>query len=52
MRSVTGWGVPAGNRWYDITVTSGADSAYVRRFAGHVETGAVSTSDPATATTA
>jgi phospholipase C len=50
-RSVPGWGVPAGNRWYDITVTSNTDPAYVRRFAGHIETGAPSTSDPATATT-
>ena len=49
-RVVSGWGVAAGNRWYDVTVTSGTDSAFVRRFAGHVETGAASTSDPAIAT--
>ncbi|MGA5321612.1 phosphocholine-specific phospholipase C [Streptomyces seoulensis] len=49
-RVVKGWGVAAGNRWYDVTVTASTDSAFVRRFAGHVETGAPSTSDPATAT--
>jgi phospholipase C len=50
-QTVPNWGVAAGNRWYDVTVISSADTAYVRRFAGHVETGAASTSDPATATT-
>jgi phospholipase C len=49
-RVVAHWGVPAANRWYDITVTTDTDSAYVRRFAGHVESGAPSTSDPAIAT--
>ncbi|MEU6402483.1 phosphocholine-specific phospholipase C [Streptomyces sp. NPDC046985] len=49
-RVVKGWGVAAGNHWYDVTVTSSTDSAFLRRFAGHVETGAPSTSDPATAT--
>ncbi|WP_335971577.1 phosphocholine-specific phospholipase C [Streptomyces sp. CA2R106] len=49
-RTVPGWGVAAANHWYDVTVTSDADSAYVRRFAGHVETGAASTNDPATRT--
>ncbi|GAA3547470.1 phosphocholine-specific phospholipase C [Kribbella ginsengisoli] len=46
-RVVPNWGVAAGNRWYDISVTSSTDSAYLRRFAGHIETGAASTSDPA-----
>ncbi|GIG58234.1 phospholipase C, phosphocholine-specific [Longispora fulva] len=32
------------NNWYDLTVT-GPDG-FLRRFAGHMETGAVSTSDP------
>jgi phospholipase C len=49
-RTVPAWGVSAGHHWYDITVTSSTDTAFVRRFAGHVETGAPSTSDPATAT--
>jgi phospholipase C len=33
--------------WYDVTVTSHADSPYLRRLAGHLETGAPSISDPA-----
>lgn len=49
-RTVSGWSVAAGNRWCDITVTSSGDSAFVRRFAGHVETGAARASDPAIAT--
>ena len=32
--------------WYDFTVTSDADPAFIRRFAGHVETGRPSVSDP------
>ena len=36
--------------WYDLTVTCDRDDAFVRRLAGHVETGAPSTSDPAIAT--
>ncbi|KJK48213.1 phospholipase C [Lentzea aerocolonigenes] len=34
-------------RWYDISVVSTEDSGYLRRFAGHVETGAPGVSDPA-----
>ncbi|MGW8352515.1 phosphocholine-specific phospholipase C [Streptomyces wedmorensis] len=37
---------PSG-RWYDVTVTSPASADYVRRLAGHVETGAAGVSDPA-----
>ena len=33
--------------WYDLAVTVDSDSAFVRRLAGHVETGTPSTSDPA-----
>ena len=33
--------------WYDITVTAHGDAAYLRRLAGHLETGAPSISDPA-----
>ena len=33
--------------WYDLSITSG-EERYLRRFAGHVETGRPSTSDPAT----
>jgi phospholipase C len=34
------------SRWYDLDITS-ADQNYLRRFAGHTETGRPSTSDPA-----
>ncbi|MET9634745.1 phospholipase domain-containing protein, partial [Lentzea sp. NPDC006480] len=34
-------------RWYDISVVSTEDTGYLRRFAGHVETGAPGVSDPA-----
>ncbi|MFD7342242.1 phosphocholine-specific phospholipase C [Streptomyces violascens] len=33
--------------WYDVSVTSDADATFLRRFAGHVETGATGVSDPA-----
>ncbi|MFI2209383.1 phosphocholine-specific phospholipase C [Streptomyces sp. NPDC020141] len=33
--------------WYDLSVVSDDDSAFLRRFAGHVETGGPGTSDPA-----
>ncbi|QES52232.1 phospholipase C, phosphocholine-specific [Streptomyces venezuelae] len=34
-------------RWYDVTVVSDLDATFLRRFAGHVETGAPGISDPA-----
>jgi phospholipase C len=37
------------NGWYDLSVTSDHDDAFLRRLAGHVETGRPSTSDPAIA---
>lgn len=33
--------------WYDLTITVDSDSTFVRRIAGHVETGRASMSDPA-----
>ena len=36
-----------GTGWYDVSVTSASDSGYLRRLAGHVETGKPSVSDPA-----
>jgi phospholipase C len=36
-----------GTGWYDVSVTSGSDPSYLRRLAGHVETGRPSVSDPA-----
>ncbi|MEU7099458.1 phosphocholine-specific phospholipase C [Streptomyces longwoodensis] len=40
----------ASKRWYDLTVTSDAESTFVRRFAGHVENGRPGVSDPAIVT--
>jgi phospholipase C len=40
------WRLKSSSGWYDITVRSD-DTNYLRRFAGHVETGRSSTSDPA-----
>ncbi|MFF7178553.1 phosphocholine-specific phospholipase C [Streptomyces sp. NPDC008121] len=37
-------------RWYDLSVVSDRDAAFLRRFAGHVETGATGVSDPGIAT--
>ncbi|MFF4604999.1 phosphocholine-specific phospholipase C [Streptomyces sp. NPDC001339] len=37
----------ATKRWYDLSVTSDTDRTFLRRFAGHVETGAPGVSDPA-----
>ncbi|MDX6249854.1 MAG: phospholipase [Kribbellaceae bacterium] len=34
-------------RWYDVSVVSAGDKAFLRRFAGHVETGEPGVSDPA-----
>ncbi|GAA4587671.1 phospholipase C, phosphocholine-specific [Planotetraspora phitsanulokensis] len=36
--------------WYDLKVTSDADTTFVRRIAGHVETGRPGMSDPKTST--
>ncbi|SFN27514.1 phospholipase C, phosphocholine-specific [Variovorax sp. OV329] len=41
------WDLKGSGRWYDFAVTSSADPSYYRRFAGRVETGAHSVSDPA-----
>ncbi|HEY3465171.1 MAG TPA: phospholipase C, phosphocholine-specific [Amycolatopsis sp.] len=35
------------NNWYDVTITADHDPKFLRRLAGHVETGRPSTSDPA-----
>jgi phospholipase C len=36
-----------GHGWYDLAITVDTDTAFVRRLAGHVETGKSSMSDPA-----
>ncbi len=40
------WPTQASANWYDVEVTSAADAHFLRRFAGHIETGATSMSDP------
>ncbi|MFF0205620.1 phosphocholine-specific phospholipase C [Streptomyces sp. NPDC005017] len=43
-------GLAASRRWYDLTVTSADDPAFLRRFVGHVENGRAGVSDPAIVT--
>jgi phospholipase C len=33
-------------RWYDLVITDGTDASFVRHYAGHVENGFDSVSDP------
>ena len=40
------WSLSTSKRWYDISVTSDTDAHFLRRFAGHVETGAAGITDP------
>ena len=40
------WPLSASASWFDLSVTSPEIPGYLRRFAGHVETGRPSTSDP------
>ncbi|MBE1493351.1 phospholipase C [Amycolatopsis lexingtonensis] len=40
-------GIRRSGNWYDVSVTSDRDPQFLRRLAGHVETGRPSTSDPA-----
>jgi phospholipase C len=44
---VTSVNTHKGNNWYDISVTSDRDPAFLRRLCGHVETGRAGTTDPA-----
>jgi phospholipase C len=41
------WPIAAADHWYDIEVTVAGHPRFLRRLAGHVETGAPSRSDPA-----
>ncbi len=45
----TGWPVEKTGGWYDLKVTCAEDPAFSRRYAGRVETGKPSISDPAMA---
>ncbi|MDB4988392.1 MAG: phospholipase phosphocholine-specific, partial [Myxococcaceae bacterium] len=40
------WPVQSNGGWYDFLVTCGADDLFARRFAGRIETGRHSVSDP------
>lgn len=41
------WSLVRSRGWYDLTVSTAADPRFGRRYAGHVENGADSVSDPA-----
>ena len=41
------WPIASSAHWYDVSVRLAGDTEYLRRFAGHVETGRPSMSDPA-----
>ncbi|VWD55211.1 phospholipase C [Burkholderia lata] len=41
------WALASSHHWYDVTVSDGANGTFSRRFAGHVENGRPSYSDPA-----
>jgi phospholipase C len=41
------WSLDAAGQWYDFVVTCDADASFYRRFAGRIETGRHSVSDPA-----
>ncbi|MBR8056040.1 phosphocholine-specific phospholipase C [Burkholderia dolosa] len=41
------WTLASSHQWYDVTVSDGANGTFSRRFAGHVENGRPSYSDPA-----
>jgi len=40
-------GLQKSAHWYDVTVTADGNETFAQRFAGHIETGTASTSDPA-----
>ncbi len=44
-----GWYLDRSHGWYDLTVTTESDSSFQYQFAGHVETGSDSVTDPAIA---
>jgi phospholipase C len=42
----TDWTLEASTSWYDLLITASTDASFVRHYAGHVETGADSVTDP------
>jgi len=45
------WTAHEAHNWFDLTITTTGNPRFLRRFAGHVETGKPGTSDPAIYTT-
>ena len=41
------WPIAGSDHWYDVSVTLDEDPRFLRRLAGHIETGRPSRSDPA-----
>jgi phospholipase C len=41
------WSLAESHHWYDLTVKTGETGAFLRRIAGHIETGRASFTDPA-----
>jgi phospholipase C len=41
------WMIASSGHWYALAVSSDSDAGWVRRIAGHMETGYASVSDPA-----
>ncbi|QIL21105.1 phospholipase C, phosphocholine-specific [Thermomonas sp. HDW16] len=41
------WSILDGDHWYDLSIASDSDTDFLRRLAGHMETGLASISDPA-----
>ncbi len=41
------WKITGSSNWYDLSVVINTNDNFLRKFAGHIETGAPSTSDPA-----
>ena len=41
------WSLDRSHGWYDLTVSAGGDDAFEHRYAGHVENGRASVTDPA-----
>jgi phospholipase C len=35
------------NGWYDLTVTASSDASFIRHYTGHIETGAITATEPA-----
>ncbi|MFN3522574.1 MAG: phosphocholine-specific phospholipase C [Phenylobacterium sp.] len=45
--AVSAWDLSASDHWYDLTLTLADDPGFLRRYAGHLETGRASRTDPA-----